>query len=418
MKAKNFIISVTLLGILFPFLSHAQWLQKYEGTQFFLKIKALDQHTVFGVGYNGSILRTMNGGISWELMQSNTTSQLYDVAFPGMTTGYACGANGVLLKTTDGGSTWNPCTTGTTLHLRGLYFLDDNTGYISGSSGSDPFQYGADSGIILKTTDGGLSFTTSYTSAVAVQAVKMFNANTGIALCNGPADSSGTILRTTDSGSTWGTCHQSAPYNPLTSLETFATGLAYVAGYTGPGATTTDYGATWTDTFPSGPSTWDISFPSPQTGYYAGFDPMAGGSISKLSDGGQLTAQISGSFTTVDFVDDTIGYAATADGKIYKTINGGEIVGIPSPGSAGFPGVTVFPNPFSNVIHAEIKGTATQQDELKFELYSSTGNRLVVMDFHRNTFTCPDLAAIPGGLYLVVISKQNAVIFSGKIIKK
>jgi photosystem II stability/assembly factor-like uncharacterized protein len=418
MKAKYFLFSVILMSMFFPILSHAQWLQKYEGSQFFLKIDAPDQNTVFAVGNNGAILRTINSGSSWELVQSNTTSQLYDVAFPGTTTGYICGANGVLLKTTDGGSTWNPCTTGTTLHLRSLCFLDESTGYISGSSASDPFQFGADSGIILKTINGGQSFTTSYTSAVAVQAVRMFDVNTGIAVCNGPSGSPGTIVRTTDAGSTWGDCFQSPPDNPFTSLETFSTGLAYAAGYMSPGATTADFGGTWAATFPSGPATWNISFPSPQTGYFAGFDPMAGGSISKLSNGGQLTPQISGNFTTVDFVDDTIGYAATADGEIYKTINGGELVGIPSPGGIGASGVTIFPNPFSNFIHAEIKGGTTQQDELKFEIYSPSGDKLVVKNFRPPSFTCSSLASLSCGLYYAVISCRNAVIFSGKVIKK
>lgn len=58
--------------------------------------------------------------------------------------GWAVGVAGTIIKTTDGGTSWNEQTSGTTVFLESVYFVDIQTGWVVGSNGT-----------ILKTTTGG-----------------------------------------------------------------------------------------------------------------------------------------------------------------------------------------------------------------------------------------------------------------------
>ena len=78
---------------------------------------------------------------------------LYSVHFPDVNTGYAVGNIGTIVKTTDGGTTWNSQSSGTSYFLYSVYFPDTNIGY---AVGGDPL---GNFGNILKTTNGGTTWT-------------------------------------------------------------------------------------------------------------------------------------------------------------------------------------------------------------------------------------------------------------------
>jgi len=59
------------------------------------------------------------------LPQGNT---LYSVYFTDSNTGWAVGDFGAILKTTDGGTSWTLQSSGTTNDLESVYFTDSNTG--------------------------------------------------------------------------------------------------------------------------------------------------------------------------------------------------------------------------------------------------------------------------------------------------
>ncbi|MCI0448282.1 MAG: YCF48-related protein [Chlorobi bacterium] len=92
----------------------------------------------------GAISFTSNGGTNW-------TTQLFanalnGIDFSGGNTGYAVGYSGSVLKTTDGGVSWSPQTSGTSAVLRSVNFIDSLTGYAA-----------SDGGVIIKTTNGGVT---------------------------------------------------------------------------------------------------------------------------------------------------------------------------------------------------------------------------------------------------------------------
>jgi len=48
----------------------------------------------------------MDGGISWIIQRSGATNSLNAVCLASATNGIAVGSNGIILRTTDGGTTW------------------------------------------------------------------------------------------------------------------------------------------------------------------------------------------------------------------------------------------------------------------------------------------------------------------------
>jgi photosystem II stability/assembly factor-like uncharacterized protein len=93
---------------------------------------------------DGPVVRTLDGGQFWYLVNNSTINDVQSIYFPNPTTGYAVCDNGVIEKSIDGGNDWLLMTSGTTNMLMSVYFTDSDTGYTVG-----------DNGTILKTTDGG-----------------------------------------------------------------------------------------------------------------------------------------------------------------------------------------------------------------------------------------------------------------------
>ncbi|MBS1551334.1 MAG: T9SS type A sorting domain-containing protein [Bacteroidetes bacterium] len=101
----------------------------------------------------GFIKRSLNRGISWSTsytMNFGQYNHISSVLFKTSSTGWACGYyltgsvfTGVILKTTSGGLSWSNNVTGISNFLWSISFANENTGWVSGR------------GIILRTTNGG-----------------------------------------------------------------------------------------------------------------------------------------------------------------------------------------------------------------------------------------------------------------------
>ncbi len=124
-------------------------------------IAFFDEQNGVGVGDNGAIVRTEDGGQSWENVNSPITSHyLTDIKIIEGATAIAigriptfpliCGDNpnaGVIIRTQDGGKTWSTIFV-SNFHLSVLSFPSPEVGYIA-----------ANCGRVLKSTDGGLNWT-------------------------------------------------------------------------------------------------------------------------------------------------------------------------------------------------------------------------------------------------------------------
>ena len=102
----------------------------------------------YAVGDLGTILKTMDGGVSWVNQNSGTNETFYCINFPPTNTGltgFVVGSWGTILKTEDGGATWTPQNSGDTYLLSSVYFTDPVNGYIAGGDDLN------NSGVILIT---------------------------------------------------------------------------------------------------------------------------------------------------------------------------------------------------------------------------------------------------------------------------
>jgi photosystem II stability/assembly factor-like uncharacterized protein len=138
------------------------------------------------------------GFSQWIKVKSGTTKNLMSVCFPTKTTGYTVGGDitsyvsGVILKTSDAGTTWTTLTTDSTNFYTSVFFPDSLTGFVTGFDSNFL-------GIILKTLNGGLTWNPVYIgNANKLLAVYFTGTNTGYT-----AGQSGTILKTTNGGNLW-----------------------------------------------------------------------------------------------------------------------------------------------------------------------------------------------------------------------
>jgi hypothetical protein len=99
--------------------------------------------------------------------------------------GFAVGDSGTIIKTTDGGTTWTAHNVPVSMFLTSVYFIDSDTGYAAGANGA-----------ILKTTNGGTNWMVQNSGISQNLSSICFTApNAGYAVGD-----SGTIIGTTTGG--------------------------------------------------------------------------------------------------------------------------------------------------------------------------------------------------------------------------
>jgi photosystem II stability/assembly factor-like uncharacterized protein len=262
-----------------------------------------DANTGLVCGDNGIITKTTNGGLNWNTVSSGTTAALYTLSFNNNSIGVCCGNSGTTLYTTNGGDNWlvgNP--TGYLVSFYTSYMLNATTGYCAGVNTIF-------SPLVGKTINGGANWTYSSfyvnSNEASVYGIHFFNDQNGIAVSN-LWNGQGGISRTTNGGTNW-------------TSQIFTYGL------------------------------FGLSFPSPNTGYCAGYN----GTIMKSTDAGaSWISQISGSSSTlraVYFLDSLVGYAVGQAGTLLKTTNGGvtAISGASNEIPEKFDLHQNYPNPFN-----------------------------------------------------------------------
>ena len=108
-----------------------------------------DDSTVVAVGY-GLIVRSTNGGRTWLPLKEWDNDFYQSVCFPSEKIGYVVGYSGAILKTTDGGASWSSLESAKqfkTKRFRAVFFTDILRGVICGEGG-----------LLWRTLDGGNSW--------------------------------------------------------------------------------------------------------------------------------------------------------------------------------------------------------------------------------------------------------------------
>jgi photosystem II stability/assembly factor-like uncharacterized protein len=261
------------------------------------------------VGTYGAMIRSTNSGTSFVSQPFVTEHSITDIEFINVTTGYAVAGfgEGDILKTTDAGETWVSQVSSYTLPLYGIAFTSPETGYLAGSIN------------IKKTTNGGTNWSDVYTSNQNEIFGDVFftNVNTGYVV-----GSYGKLLKTTNAGATWNSTTIPNVGTFLNSIYFVNDNTGFVVGGESKALKTTDAGATWSvmNVTSGFLSNNNVFFTDINTGYIS-----HGTGIFKTTNSGSTWFQLStpsGGYNNVQFRNN-YGYAIAGDGKIIKSIDGG-----------------------------------------------------------------------------------------------
>ena len=151
-----------------------------------LVIGAMATHQA--VGERGAILRTSDGGASWEVRASGTDLSLHGLTFLDAAEGWMAGEGGLIWHTTDGGEKWAPQVSNTRSWLETITFVDRQHGWAAGEAGT-----------ILHTADGGATWGAQESGTQRrLYALAFADARRGWAV-----GEEGLILHTADGGENW-----------------------------------------------------------------------------------------------------------------------------------------------------------------------------------------------------------------------
>jgi photosystem II stability/assembly factor-like uncharacterized protein len=184
-----------------------------------------------------SILIINSAYSQWNILTSGVTTNLRSVFCITADKVLVTGESGLILKTTDGGVTWVPEISNTTQRLNAIFFADTLVGYAVGQAG-----------VIVKTVDGGNTWGIQNSNSThALTSVFFTSADTGYVTGLGT-----TFIKTTDGGINWnidtafGGCCQE-----LGSIVFTSAAQGYMLGYDVPGTiilSTNDTANTWSIT--------------------------------------------------------------------------------------------------------------------------------------------------------------------------
>jgi photosystem II stability/assembly factor-like uncharacterized protein len=226
--------------------------------------------------------------------------------------------------------------------VNALYFKDVNNGFIGNVDGQ-----------LLRTTDGGLNWTTVHFTASMVYDIKFEITLTGYAV------SEMNFLKTIDGGATWS--ESTPPFSPLfVALDITPNGAIHIVGgdgfNTGTLMQSTDAGTTW-----------------------------------------QQTGTNNQSFYDVCFLNDSIGYACGTGGKIIKFANGSSTIGVQELNSFA---THIFPNPSNQILNIQFPDFASEYEVLISDIF---GNVI----FQKEKANQVDVSEFSDGFYFITIPQLN-----------
>ena len=202
MKATRFCTLLALLLMAGGVTKAQQWIELQTGvTEDLYGVCCIDTNMVFVCGQNGVILKTEDGGNSWQEKYRQSGYHWYKIKFVDSNVGFSLGRDnnykGKLLKTIDGGETWMDmgCPFNAYNYLSpsscDLFLVDTDTLYVASDQ-------------LMKSTDGGNSFSQLEIEWLNSTQDLYFEGNVGYIVWGMAGDFQGThVAKTTDYGSSW-----------------------------------------------------------------------------------------------------------------------------------------------------------------------------------------------------------------------
>jgi photosystem II stability/assembly factor-like uncharacterized protein len=186
-----------------------------------------------GLLSNGLLYKTTDGGNTFVQINTGTTYPIYHVYILSNGTMMLACSYATIMRSTDGGNTWttssSPVPSPSPYDMSDFYFLSNTIGFSTAFFGP-----GNGQSIILKTTDGGITWTSISNPDIAAygcyQQIRFVNNLVGYIMGGDPINQIGKYLKTTDGGATWTVVYSNT--ERLTD-QFILNGTAYCVGFGG-----------------------------------------------------------------------------------------------------------------------------------------------------------------------------------------
>ena len=423
-----------------------QWQELHTGVdEPLFDIGCIDTNNVLACGPNGLIVKTKDGGQTWEQKDSNTEAILYLLKFADEKVGFACGDE-TLLKTTDGGESWINVETNpemgfhygySTLSQPNLFLVDADTIYVTDSYNNlwksincgESFEKALD---LQDTTDDFYKFDLYFEDNVGY----LVGYETWF-LFSGPNLK---VFKTMDYGKTWEIIEFTECESMLSAVHFMDKDHIRLYGYFS--TTQEEYYGVLETTDGMGsysllmPVELEAGFPDPRClGEFMAFSSEYEGclvyslttvkekidlqsfALFTQDNGETWTLMSDGINCHNDLISvacaDNMYYIAASNGYVYKArfaaVNGIEETENP---------IIVYPNPAAETIFVSmaIDFSAENSDPFLVELFTISGQVIIQKSFHGNS-TMVDITNQPSGIYFLSI-KSGRLRFVKRIVKQ
>lgn len=261
--------------------------------------------------------------------RTNIQEPLQAIFFVNDKTGFIAGNRGGIYKTTDSAKTWVSLSSAVNLPIRSLHFTDSLIGFaVGGRSFCSGIGCTPPGGFILKTLNGGLTWTKVYIPSDKIELNSIYFINSSIGYCVG----NNVVVKTNDGGQSWSEYKINSLGGQMMHVKFTDLQNGYIVCLFGKIITTKDGG-----------TTWQVKDVGGTTGYYSlsesnGSIYVSGqGKIIKSFDNGSSWNELQNSpndIFAVHFVTDKRGFAfgrgiysggdfGYSYGSMYCTDNGG-----------------------------------------------------------------------------------------------
>lgn len=229
------------------------WTQQITNGQFgykyFRNVEFIDENIGFIGTLSGVFYKTINGGTTWNAVTNIIPNPVAICGLDavGSSTIYGCGAYfspGFIIKSTDSGLSWQYTDMSAYANaLVDVLFTDENNGFAAGSN--------AIGAVILKTTDGGTTWTTIYNGTIAGEyiwklQVLASNNNVIFGSVESVTPNPGRMIKSTDNGLNWSS--KNVPDVDVQAIGFVDENHGWIGGHNTGFYETIDGGDTWTNT--------------------------------------------------------------------------------------------------------------------------------------------------------------------------
>lgn len=406
---KIFFISIFSICLGFSQNQRPPWIIKAKPVDKLLKsVQFINQDTGWAAGEGGTIIKTTDGGINWEVQNTNVETFIVDLFFLNENLGWALTIRQIVpfgttvLHTTNGGDDWiAEDFPQQSVIMNTIFFFDSLTGLIGGRN-------------ISKTTDGGQTWQitnidSNMVSGLPVYKFNFYSRDFGYS-CGGFIDLAGAIWKTTDGGNNWTATGVSPDQVFCISVIDSMNAVCLSGdpeGFFGTGLiTTTDAGENWSyNELPFFGLSFSIGFRTELDAWSA-----SGFQFLHSTDGGATWATESTPNETIiyalDFINDQTGYAVGDSGVVLKFVPPPASVDDASSKITNFVLEQNYPNPFNPTtkikyaISQEVRG---KMRDVSLKVYDLLGNKVATLvDEEKpagNYEIDFDGSNLPGGIY-------------------